>query len=64
MILCIKGNEQGFKPSLVTYAMDPMLLMLLGGIVHHKNVLGPFQWLGDEIKAAYSLNNDPLSQGP
>ena len=53
MILGIKGHEQGLKPSLVTYAMDPMPLMFLGGIVHHKHVLGPCQWLGDEIKGLF-----------
>ena len=53
MILGIKGHEQGIKPSLMTYEMDPMPLMFLGGIVHHKHVLGPCQWLGDEIKGLF-----------
>ena len=43
--------------------MDPSPLMFLEGIVHHKHVLGPCQWLGDEMKGLF-LNSDPLSQGP
>ena len=53
IILGIKGYEQGPKPSLMTYSMDPRTLMLLGSIVHHKHVLGPCQWLGDEMKGLF-----------